>query len=101
MKTRRAMLLVLLLAACSSASGEIQQYVNEDIASLVEMEEEAVMAYESVTGANYTDDLTTYEMLLNEVIPKYNVFIEGLEEIQPENEELRDIHENYIEATNI
>ncbi len=57
--------------------------------------------YEDVTGPNYTDDQTLYDALKVEIIPAYNQYIEDLESVKVETDELRKIHEDYIEAANI
>ncbi|MBN3554088.1 hypothetical protein JYA63_07430 [Fictibacillus nanhaiensis] len=54
-----------------------------------------------MTGSNYTDDQTLYDALKVEIIPSYNVFIKELEAVEIDTEELRKLHENFIEAANI
>jgi hypothetical protein len=39
--------------------------------------------------------------LKSEIIPVYNEFIKELEEVEIETDELKKIHEDYIEAINI
>ncbi|PUB11706.1 hypothetical protein [Paenisporosarcina sp. OV554] len=96
-------LLISLLAGCGSnpIEEDLLTYMNESLPSLSEQEFEAVALYDSVSGPNYTDDETMYYTILYEVIPKYRVFIDNLEKIEIETEELTKIHEIYIEAVNI
>ncbi|WP_043932493.1 hypothetical protein [Bacillus sp. EB01] len=92
--------LLFLLSACGDeVSKELEQYVNEDIKSLSSVELEALEMYQSVTGANYTDDLTTFETM-NELVPMYNEFITDVEAIRPKSKEIREVHDIYIEAVN-
>ena len=80
---------------------DLLSYMNESMPSLAEQEAVVIALYDSVSGPNYTDDETMYNKILEEVIPKYGDFITNLEEVKVETEELRNIHENYIEAVNI
>jgi hypothetical protein len=94
---------VLLLAGClgDPVQDEILTYVNEDTADAKELEGKAISAYESVSGENYSDDQTMYDALLNDVIPTYTEFIKELESVSIEEEELKEIHEIYIEGANL
>jgi hypothetical protein len=96
-------LMISLLAGCGSnpVEEDLLTYMNESLPSLSEQELEAVALYDSVSGPNYTDDETMYYTILDEVIPKYRVFIDNLENVEIETEELTKIHEIYIEAVNI
>jgi hypothetical protein len=97
------LLLLFLLAGCFSnpVQDDLLVYVNEDLVKVTELEEHAVSSYESVTGVNYTDDFTLYDALINEVIPTYQEFTKELEAIEVETDEVREIHEDYIEAANL
>ncbi|WNB92535.1 hypothetical protein [Bacillus sp. NEB1478] len=95
--------LVFILSGCGDdpVQEDLLHYVNKEAPKLAKEEGKAVGAYSSVTGTNYTDDLTMYNVLLDEVIPQYNEFIDDLESVDVKTDELRKIHENYIEAANI
>ena len=80
---------------------DISTYVHETLPTLGKQEDEAIGLYHSVTGDDYTDDETLYNTVADEVLPKYGDFIEDLEEIEFETEELAYIHEIYIEGVNI
>lgn len=94
--------LVFILSGCGDpAQDDLLDYVNEQMPTLADDETEIVGKYAAVTGMNYTDDQTLYETLKGEIIPEYNQFIKDLEAVEIETDELRKIHEDYIEATNI
>ncbi|KMJ56586.1 hypothetical protein AB685_21090 [Bacillus sp. LL01] len=105
MKKKLMLLLFLtstLLVACSNANqDEIINYVNEGLNSLGELEDEAISTFISVTGQNFTDDQTFVDAMTSEVIPKYEQFVEGLEELNPNLEELSEIHDVYVEGANL
>jgi hypothetical protein len=92
-----------ILSGCFSdpVQDDLLVYLNEDLAEIAHLEDEALTAYESVTGPNYTDDYILYETLLIEVIPAYQEFQNELESITVKTDELLDAHETYIEAVNL
>ena len=92
--------LVLLLGCSDPVQEELLTYINDDLAELGELEGEAIGTYDSVTGANYTDDFVLYDALTLEIIPIYLEFIGELESVEISSSELREIHENYIDAAN-
>ncbi|SOC08714.1 hypothetical protein SAMN05880501_105127 [Ureibacillus xyleni] len=73
----------------------------DDIVVLAPEEERLIGLYDSVTGVNYVDDETMYYTLVDEVLPGYRQFVIDLEAIMPKNQEIRDLHETYIDAANI
>ncbi|QFT90903.1 hypothetical protein FIU87_19845 [Bacillus sp. THAF10] len=95
-------LVLVALSACTSdpIQEDLLTYVNEDLQSVSEMELEAIDSYDSVSGDNYTDDWTMYETIDSITIPAYEEFIAKLEDIKPKTEELRAIHNLYIEGSN-
>jgi hypothetical protein len=93
---------IFILSGCGDpVQDELLDYVNEEMPALGDKEGEIVGKYADVTGLNYTDDATLYNALKEEIIPEYNVFIKDLEAVEIDSDELRKIHEDYIEATNI
>jgi len=94
---------LLLLSGCFSdpVQDDLLNYVNKEIKPAGKLEAAAVSAYEGVSGANYTDDQTMYDALTKEVIPNYNEFIQELDSVKIETDELRKIHEIYIEGADI
>ena len=86
-----------------SADKELEQAFIDYVDSIRELapeEERLIGLYDSVTGDNYTDDEELYYTLSEEIIPGYLSFINDVEEIVPNNREIRDIHEKYIGAIN-
>ncbi|WP_428910937.1 hypothetical protein [Niallia sp. Krafla_26] len=95
--------LAFILSGCFSdpVQEDLLVYLNEDLAEISHLENEAISAYESVTGANYTDDYILYETMLLDVIPTYRDFLNELEAITVKTDEIREAHEMYIEAVNL
>ena len=89
---------VLLLAGCGGdpVQEDILNYVNEETTAASELEDEAITAYEGVSGANYQDDPTMHDALVNVVIPSYSEFIKELKDVTIETEELKELHEIYL-----
>ncbi|WP_256241324.1 hypothetical protein [Bacillus sp. V3B] len=97
------LLLTFILSGCFSdpVQDDLLVYLNEELADISHLENEALTAYESVTGPNYTSDQELYETLTFQVIPAYQEFADKLEDIKVETEELREIHEGYIDGVNL
>ncbi|MBM7648185.1 poly(A) polymerase Pap1 [Bacillus ectoiniformans] len=96
-------LFALLLSGCFSdpIQEDIINYSNEEMTTALELETAATSAYESVSGANYTDDETMYLAMVNEVIPNYNELVKELDRVEIETDELREVHESFIEGADI
>jgi len=94
---------ILLLAGCFNdpVQDDLLNYVNKEIKPAGKLEAAAVSAYEGVSGANYTDDQTMYDALTKKVIPNYTEFIKELDSVKIETDELRKIHEIYMEGAEI
>lgn len=95
---------LLITIGCTSKDPireDLINYINNELLPIANLEKEAAEAYESVTGSNYKDDIQLYNTVNEVVIPKYREFVEKLEAIQPKTEEIRKLHELYIEAANI
>lgn len=92
----------LFLLGCGQdpVQKDLLDYLNNKMPALADMESEVISNYDSVTGANYTSDEEMYTMLTEKVIPKYRDFISELEEIQPQTQEVSELHELYISAVN-
>ncbi|MFO1443664.1 hypothetical protein KDN24_10660 [Bacillus sp. Bva_UNVM-123] len=93
--------LILLTACGNPIKDDLLSYINDDFTPLAYLELETMNAFDSVTGANYTDDETTYYTLIDEVVPKYSEFIDKLEAIMPDTNEVSKLHEQYIDAANL
>ena len=71
----------------------------EALTALQATEQDLINRYDSVTGANYTDDVTLYEELLT-LVPDVQAFITDLEAIPTGTPEIAQLHEILIEAWN-
>jgi hypothetical protein len=92
----------LVLAGCGGpVQDDILNYINKELKTAHELEEKAVSAYESVAGANYKDDATMHDALVNEVIPNYSELINELESVSMESDELKKIHDIYLSGANL
>lgn len=66
----------------------IIEYINGDVQNVARYEMEAFHVMESVQGENYVDDQTTYDALVNEIIPFYEKAIEEAKSLKPTIDEL-------------
>lgn len=96
-------LLTFILSGCLSnpVQEELLSYLNEELPKITKLEADAITAYESVTGANYSTDQELYNVLLDSVVPTYQEFVDKLEGITLDTEEVRGVHEEYIEGANL
>jgi hypothetical protein len=92
----------LVLAGCGGpVQDDILKYINEEMNTAQELEDTAVSAYEGVAGANYKDDQTMYDALVNVVLPNYTDLITELENIPIETDELKEIHNIYLSGAKL
>lgn len=96
-------LMIAILAGCSSdpVQEDLLNYINKEMKDAAKFEKAAISAYESVTGANYTDDQTLYDALTNDVMPNYQKFLKELESADIKTDELREIHKIYMDGADI
>ncbi|MED4224003.1 hypothetical protein [Neobacillus cucumis] len=94
---------ILLLSGCFSdpVQDDLLNYVNKEMKQPGKLEAAAITAYESETGANYQDDQKLYDVLTKKVIPTYHEFIQELNSVKIETDELKEIHKIYVEGANI
>lgn len=69
------------------------------IVALAGEEESIIARYDSISGENYTDDLTMYTELVA-MTPDVRDFIAKIEEIMPSDPELARLHGIYVDAWN-
>lgn len=93
----------ILLTGCFSnpIQEDLLSYINDEIAPISAEEAKIVANYDSVTGQNYTDDETTYKMLMDNVIPAYNELSDKILKIQPKTPEVRELHDLFIKLSGI
>ncbi|MDG5472517.1 hypothetical protein P6709_12245 [Jeotgalibacillus sp. ET6] len=77
----------------------ILSFVNEDVMNVVDYELETNAILAEVTGQNYTDDLTTHEVLSTQAIPMYQNAVDEAEALEPEIEDLEEPAQKIREAT--
>jgi len=75
-------------------------YVNRDILGIAELEAAAWEQYNAVVGENYTSDTAVFEALETDVIPIYERFFDLLQQIEPEDPEISQLHALYIRGAN-
>ncbi len=85
--------------AAKVSKSEYQAYI-KTMKSLVSAESSILRKYGSVTGDNYSDDETMYEVFVN-LTPEINRFIGRIERVQPKNSTLRSIHNLYVAGWNL
>lgn len=93
---------LLVLAGCGGpVQDDILNYINKELKTAQDLEDKAVAAYEGVAGANYKDDPTMHDALVNKVIPNYTELINELESVSMESDELKEIHEIYLSGAKL
>jgi len=75
---------------------DLIEYINQGLLNTGDLEKNAVQHYSSVTGKNYTTDKRVYDALKEEVIPRYERFLQLLMEIKPETDEVKRLNGMYI-----
>lgn len=93
-----SLIVILLLFSCATdrLGVNIVKYVNQSIHEISELEKISLKEYASVTGKNYTTDKAVYDALKNKVIPTYKQFLDLLRKINPEMEEVKNLHGVYV-----
>ncbi len=95
---------VVVVVAISLFSGgdavqdDLLDYLNNDRTEMVELDAEVAELYEK--AQNSANDYTMYEILIDEVIPKSKELIKEAESIDMKTEEVKDVHERYLDAIN-
>jgi hypothetical protein len=83
-----------------NVQSDLITYFNEYLPSVIDYENTATAAFGSVSGENYTDDLTMSKMLTGTVIPNYRKLVEELNEFPAKlkTAEVRELNAKYREA---
>lgn len=91
---------ILILSGCFGdlIQDDLVNYFSVEMENAYELEEIAISAYDSVSGNNYTNDEVMYYALVDEVVPNYSEFIDELDNVIIETEELKVIHQIFIEG---
>ena len=96
--------IVFLINGCGSdnlVQKDLLNYINVELPKVAEIENKVVSGYDAVSGENYTDDLTMYNALKDEILGDSLELIEKTESIEIKTEDVKDVHEIYIEAINM
>lgn len=91
---------LLLIVACSgdAVQKDLLNYINNELPKVSSLETEAVGAYQSISGSNYTSDSAMYYTIKQTVLPKYEEFSSKLAAIHPATEEIIAMHGEYVKA---
>ncbi len=102
MKLKFSLLLVFSVLFMNFAADPIQDdllnYINVELPKVANLESEAIDAYSSVSGDNYTSDAAMDKKIREVVLPKYKLFNAKLKAIKPKTSELKKVHGEYVEA---
>lgn len=93
-----ALIFVIIGCATDKVAYDLVDYVNQGLLRIEELEKRSLEEYAGVTGNNYKNDREVYETLKTKVIPTYQRFVEGLREINPNEDEVRRVHGVYVRA---
>ncbi len=86
------------LSANTTSTSDFNSYVT-DVGALSSRESDILARYDSVSGDNYTDDATMYDVLVA-LVPDIRSFTTDLETIQPSDPALLELHNKYIQGWN-
>lgn len=90
-----AVMLATLVGCSNEKQDALLDYINKDLVEIAEIEEKMIESYASVSGTNYTDDLTFYNELNENTIPLCQELNELVLDISPSDEEISDVHKIY------
>ena len=97
--TTLTVILVIALFACQdNVQDDLLDYINNDVTEVGQLEDEVIALYEK--ARNSGNDYTMYQILKNEVIPKSQELISKAEAIEVETEEVKEVHELFLDAIN-
>jgi hypothetical protein len=102
MKLKVSLLLFAAVLFMNFSSDPIQDdllnYINVELPKVADLESEAIDAYSSVSGDNYTSDAVMDKKIREVVLPKYKLFTSKLKAIKPKTKQLKEVHAEYVEA---
>jgi hypothetical protein len=93
-------LVLTLFAGCASdpAEDDINNYFQNEMVNVIELETSVTSSFNSAVEENYVDDATLLVKLKEEVVPNSNQLIEAAQAVVTETEELGAIHAKYVES---
>ncbi|MGM0653071.1 MAG: hypothetical protein ACQES4_09885 [Bacillota bacterium] len=79
---------------------EVEKFIDyyQSIEPLEEKETAIIEGYSSVTGENFTNDEVLYNELVEEILPNAENLLDTLKDIQPADQKLQQLHEQFIEG---
>ena len=94
-----AAILAVYSVAFNSTSKELVKYVNTDMKQLAINETKMLNSYNSVIGANYTDDLTFYSEIKNVSLPAADDLLSDANKIyrRLSSKEIKEVHSIYVD----
>ena len=97
------LLIPFIFCSCgkSKQQKDIINYINIELPKVSSLEENSINEYNKVTGQNFAGDSKLYSVLKSKVIPDYTEFISKLKDIKISTSELAQIHQIYIDASNL
>lgn len=86
----------------SHTSKELMDYINNDVPKLLQIEMKMLNSYNSVAGANYTDDYSMYNALKNTTLPTANRLVSEANSIYGKlsAKEIKEVHLLYMDLCN-
>jgi len=76
---------------------DLENYLDH-FEELGQLEDTVIQSFEGVTGENFVDDETMYTELTETTLPEAEVLLSTLRGIEPETEEVAELHETFIEG---
>ncbi|WP_425446145.1 hypothetical protein [Dethiothermospora halolimnae] len=93
---------ILLISGCSSpVKDDLLNYFNSQLPPIMELEEKAIEEYSSIISKEDYKYETLYNSLVKTIIPNYKDFVENLEKIAVETEEVESLNEMYTKGANM
>lgn len=90
-------LIIALFASGDKVQDDLLDYINNDLDEVADLETEVYDIYEE---ARNSSDYILYQSLQNNIIPKSRKLIEKAEAVEIETDEVREVHELYLDAIN-
>ena len=91
-------LIIALFASGDDVQDDLLDYINNDIVEIAELETEVNELYEEARSSS--NDYILYQSLMDNIIPKSKKLIEKAEAVEIETDEVREVHELYLDAIN-
>ena len=77
---------------------DLIDYINNGIVPLAGKEAAAMERFQSVSGVNSKSDAHSAATISTIVVPEYRTFVKQLEDIKPKTDEVRTLHQFYVDG---